>query len=202
MLAQFSIPFEWLSIFVLAMTLAIVIKAYYDLLREFKKQSVNKEAIESEARKRAEEIVSMAQDQALRLMEKAKLETGEKETALARELHKLTEGQVGEYKLSLQNISKDIQEETLREFGKFKETLAAETIKTQESIQKRIEVEYEKMLRELSEARDKRYKDLEVEVVAAVREISKKVFGRAMSAEDHEQLIIQALEEAKKNHVF
>src|SRR3990167_6922763 len=200
--AQFTIPFEWLAIFVLAMTLGIVIKAYYDLLKGYRKVTLDKDVIEAGARKKAEEIVSEAKNEALRVMETAKADVQKEESVMEHELQEVTEGQVGEYKKSVQSISKKIEEDTLREFQMFKDTLSSETSQVQGEIKKRIEAEYEKMTQELSTARDKKYKDLETEAKQTLREISGKVLSKALSMDDHIELITRALEEAKKSHVF
>jgi hypothetical protein len=100
------------------------------------------------------------------------------------------------------NISSDIKESTNKQMGDFKKMLAEITISQEEEAKRKIENVYQAMLVEVEKARDERLQKLGEEIFNILTSVSLRVLGKSLSVSDHEQLILEALEKAKKEGVF
>ena len=86
--------------------------------------------------------------------------------------------------------------------GDFKKMLAEITISQEEEAKRKIENVYQAMLVEVEKARDERLQKLGEEIFNILTSVSLRVLGKSLSVSDHEQLILEALEKAKKEGVF
>lgn len=100
------------------------------------------------------------------------------------------------------NITKDIESNTEAELEDFKETLKKETYESQKIVEQKIEGQYLQTEKELETYRQERIKKVEDEIYNIIQNVAKAVLGKAISLEDHEQLIIDALNKAKEEGVL
>lgn len=146
-------------------------------LLSFKAQ---KEEIISEAQKEYEEIVKRASKKAdeiisssFSLNEKIKQSAEESyEKALQKELGKLNEKNID----ILNNISKDIVS----------------------MLKQKAEEDYSKVKKELEEYKGERLKKIDENIYNLLLDVSKETIGKALTFEDHQELILEALDKAKK----
>lgn len=101
-----------------------------------------------------------------------------------------------------QNISNNIEITTLEEIKKFKNIIEQETISSEKMIAKKVDHEYSLAKKDVEIYKQDRLKIIDEKIYAILEKISKLVIGRALDLSDHEQLIIQSLEEAKKQEIF
>jgi hypothetical protein len=122
---------------------------------------------------------------------------------------------------SLDAIVKQIQNQTQELASEFMKSYKAslEQISTQSlsnvsnitkglegDLQTQIKLFHEKMLpeleKELEEYKQARLKQIEDTVNRVIEEVSQEVLNKSMNVQDHENLVIQSLEKAKKEGVF
>ncbi|MBI2031788.1 MAG: hypothetical protein HYT08_04215 [Candidatus Levybacteria bacterium] len=99
----------------------------------------------------------------------------------------------------LKNTSKSIEEDTVKEVQDFDNVLEQETVASQKIIQEKIEKDYSKVQKEVEQYKNEMLGKVDAQISKLIQDVSKKVIGKSLSLQEHEQLIIDALEEAKKN---
>jgi uncharacterized protein YkuJ len=100
------------------------------------------------------------------------------------------------------NITKDIENNTIQELKDFKEILKKETYASQKIVEQKIEEEYAQTKVEIETYKQDRIKKVEDEIYNILQNVSTLVLGKAISLEDHEQIVIDALNKAKEEKVF
>ena len=102
---------------------------------------------------------------------------------------------------TLQNIYKDIETSTKSDFTKYKEFIQQQTFDAEKIAKERIEEEYKKLENEINLRKEKELKKLNDDIYTILLNISKEVVGKSMNFSDHQDLIIDALERAKKEGI-
>lgn len=100
------------------------------------------------------------------------------------------------------NTTKDIENNTIQELKDFKEILKKETYASQKIVEEKIEEEYTQTEKEIEAYKAERIKKVEDEIYNILQNVSTLVLGKAISMEDHEQLVIDALNKAKEKNVL
>lgn len=122
---------------------------------------------------------------------------------------------------ALQQMAQDMQKEAstsssnyLENHKNFLAQISDKSSTEFQNVVKRFEAELEAQMREfrsttlaniqkeLEEYKNKRIKDADVKVNDAIKIVSQKVFNKAISKEDHKNLILEALDKAQKEGVF
>lgn len=103
---------------------------------------------------------------------------------------------------TLSRVSKDMEEKILEEVDDFGEVLRKETVETQKQVEQKISRKYEDLEKELESYREKQLKKIDERVFELIARVTKLVLGRAISLEEHQSMVLEALEEAKKEGVF
>lgn len=197
-----ALSLEMLGVIVLSVILAVVLVAYDRLLRRVQQIRHEEEKFEEKARRQAEKIVELAKIRAERMVTQATTQGRQLQHELEEMVASAGEAQIGEYKQKLQNISIGIEgklEQGMEEFGKL---LEMETIASQRAVTKRLQGEYQKIESELSEYKQSRMKEIESKLRVGLEKGLKKAMGEAFNEQDSENLIMRAIEEAKKQHVI
>lgn len=99
---------------------------------------------------------------------------------------------------SIQGLLADLQKAADKEIGVMGEKLGEEL----KEWRKKVTQEFEENRKELGMYRKEVMQKAEASAEQAVSVIAKEVLGRALSSEDHEKLILRALEEARKTGLF
>lgn len=103
---------------------------------------------------------------------------------------------------SLEDASSKVESEIISEVGAFKDLLEAETIGTTKAVQEKVAKEYQEIEKELSLYKNRKLKEIDENIYDIITNVTKKVLGESLSIEDHQELIIKALEEAKRDNIF
>ena len=177
-----------------------------DLLENARKKSA--EIIE-EATQKAQEIINQSQslNNDSRKMLDVALETLIKHQTSYFE--KVSQDFLDEYKKELNslrnktveiasNVSKDIEADTLREVDDYEKILQKETLDSQKIVEEKIEEDYARTQKEVSKYKDQMFKKIDEEIYGILESVSKEAIGKSIPFALHEQLIIDALEKAKK----
>lgn len=184
----------------------------------------NNLSILNEARNKAIRIIDEANNKAMDVVQRSNLFINITNDNFNKELKTLAEKEfnnfekatssfIGEYVSVLsdlksrnveifQNISNNIEIATLEEIRKFKNIIEQETISSQKMIGNKVDHEYSLAKKDIEVYRQDKLKLIDEKIYEILERISRIVMGKALDLSDHEQLIIQSLEEAKKGEVF
>ncbi|OGH23306.1 MAG: hypothetical protein A2958_00045 [Candidatus Levybacteria bacterium RIFCSPLOWO2_01_FULL_38_13] len=188
---------------------------------DLKKQINYKESrIIDEAREKAREIIDEALEKAQRVISESQSTNSQAKKMLDDALEALIKHQISyfekasqdflnEYRRELgalkqrsvqiaRNVSEDIGKHTLEEVQDFDSILQKETIAAQKIVEDKIEDQYSGAQKEVEEYKNEMMKKAEEEIYKILENVSKIALGKGLSLQEHEQLIIDALEKAKK----
>lgn len=168
----------------LTATLGMVTYFYIKALKKLNEYKMSEQANIQKAQLEYEEIIKRASKKAdeiilssVSLDEKIKKSVQESyEKALQKELGKLNEKNIN----ILNSVSKDIVS----------------------MLKQRADEDYSKVKQELEEYKKERLKEIDENIYELLLSVSKETIGKTLSLEDHQELIIKALEDAKKEKVL
>jgi len=103
---------------------------------------------------------------------------------------------------SLESASETMKSEILEEVKDFKDTLHKETLASQDLVEQKVKEEYEKIRKEIEDYKNLEIKKVDENMYSIVQEAVKKILNKGIDLDTHEQLVIESLEEAKKEGVF
>lgn len=194
------------------------------------KSAVNDEILQrnarllDEARSKATKIIDNANNQALDIISKATLSANISSENFKQNLTKTSFMQIKEFEKAssdftalyfqvlqdlktknieiFQNISKDIESNTLQEVKNFKESIQKLTTLSQTEIRKKINTDYENLKIEVENYKKEKLQKVDQEIYEIMEKISKLVLGKALSLSEHEDLIEESLKKAKKEGIF
>lgn len=178
----------------------------------------------SETRIKALKIIDDANNQALDIVNKVTLSTdsasenfkseiSHASSAQIKEFEKVTSDFITLYSKILQdlkiknielfqNISKDIEVNTSEEIKNFKETIQKSTSLFQNEVKKKVDADYEISKKEIESYKKAELAKIDSEIYLFLEKVAKIVFGKTISLSEHEDLIEESLEKAKKEGVF
>jgi type II secretory pathway component PulJ len=194
--------FEFIAVIILAVVLAAVLRSYDNLWRELSRIKKEKEDIEERARTHALKILDEAKDKALEIVEDAQLKAEKNKLIVEEKLDEVSSAQIDKYKEVVQNISKVVEGEAVRELDQFKNILEKETLEAQKIIGSKINDQYSKVTEELENYRLRKITELDNKAFEVIKLVVNKIIGKTISTEEHAQLVVKALEEAKHDQVI
>lgn len=100
------------------------------------------------------------------------------------------------------NIYKDIEVTAKTDFAKFKELIQKQTFDAEKITSERMNAEYEKMEGELLALKAKKLDELNEKIYKIIQNVSREIIGHSLNLSDHEELIISALDSAKKEGII
>jgi F0F1-type ATP synthase membrane subunit b/b' len=155
-----------------------------------------------EAQRRAEKVLEEARNKASQIISDAKLNGEQLQKQLAEMIDEADKNHVGEYKQKLQKISEDIENNFQKEASELRQMLETEKASAQKNLASKMEAEYARLHQELENFRNQRLAEIEAGLGEAVEAGLKKAVGGMVNVEGHNELIMMALEEVKKQDVF
>lgn len=178
-----------------------------DLLEHTRKKSSH---VIEEATKKAKELIADSQSLSIdskKVLDEALSDLIKNQVA---SFQKASEDFLKEYKNELEmlrsntvqvarNVSKDIEDDAVREVDNYRQVLQKETIDSQKIVEAKIEEDYAKTQKEVTAYREKMLKEVDEDIYKILETVSKEAIGKSIPLAQHEQLIIDALEKAKKS---
>jgi hypothetical protein len=180
--------------------------------------------LSEEARLKAIRIIDEANNQAMDIISKATLTAATASDSFKDNLSHTSSAQIKEFEKAtsdftalyfqvlqdlktknievFQNLSKDIETNTVDEIKGFKESMQKLTTLSQNEIKKKIDADYEIIKTEIENHRKERMQRVDSEIYGLLEKISKLVLGKALSLSEHEDLIKESVEKAKKEGIF
>ncbi len=96
---------------------------------------------------------------------------------------------------TFKQLSIDLEKEVSKELDDFTNVLHTETIESEKLVQDKLNAEYQDLKEEM-------LRKLENDMNTILAQVSKEVIGKSIDLETQQSLVIDALERAKKEHVF
>jgi F0F1-type ATP synthase membrane subunit b/b' len=186
----------------LSLTLGAALIAYDRLLRELRDLRVERGSFEEGGRLKAARIMEEARDKALQILEGAKFDAGESQEKVEEEMNRITKMQLDNYNNMIQRISKSIEGEALKEVEEFRKKLEAEAGSVQKTVVARVEEDYAQAKKQIEIYKMERMKQIDSQVLVLMQDLGKDILGKTIDFDTHRELIMEALEETKKEHVF
>lgn len=106
------------------------------------------------------------------------------------------------YEKEMQSLLTDLHTQTKTEFDGLRSMLQKETLDTKQAISTQLKEEIEKAKVEVNEYKTHAIEQVEKDIETLVTNIAQQVLGKSISVADHQQLIIQALDAAKKEGII
>jgi len=166
-----------------------------------------------EAKVQAKQIVTEAQTRSGQLISEAASFGNQTKELLGSELNKLQAVELGYYQKALEEtklqaqaslggISKDVRQEVVRQIDAVRIGLTGEIQKAQLETRQMLSASYKKMEDEIEAYKAERLKRVDETIFEILKDVSAKAIGKTLSLEDHEDVVVKALEDAKKEHVL
>lgn len=208
-----------LAIAGMALLLVGVIILYLGLVRKYlglrdaKDKDLDPHTILSKAQKRSQEILEDAHRTATEIVGRAEKFLSAQEGKVAKELEKASESYANYFKDSLRrveddakktldNVPEEIKKIYATEIVNIRTTLEAELSKAREDSRQIVLEAYKKAESEVENYKKQRLNQIDESIIIILQEVARKVLSREINQEEHEKLVMKALQEAKRQHVF
>lgn len=169
---------------VLELILFFTVFNLISLNKSFQKTKLKESAVLEKGREKARDIIENAVDHAAEL---------ENEVEVNREsLSKQLETNI------LKSVALKLEKEIDDQVVGFRKAVTDETLNISQKATARYEEEYTKMVQDLEAEKARRWQKLDEDINEVVGKVALRVVGKAISLRDHEQLVVEALEKAKK----
>jgi hypothetical protein len=182
--------------------LGVALAAYERQERELKAIKKRQEQIEDKARERAFKILEDAKDRSLGILKEARIVAEENKEAIGKRLDEVADKQIKGYEDVLQTISKTVETDTVRELEEFEHALKLETVGAEQAVEKKLETEFANVRAEIEKYKQMKLKVVDEKMIGIIEEVTRAVIGKNLSLIDHAEIVMQALEEAKKKNVL
>jgi cell division septum initiation protein DivIVA len=167
----------------------------------------------SKAKKEAAEIVGGAQannDEIQKLFHQKIDEVASEQAAeFGKVTGELTESWKGQLKKisdddinTIKSVSDTIEKAALAEMEEFKNILAKRTVELEGSVEQKVSDAYGAMLERVRESELKRLAKVDQKIVDVLQDVSRSVLGKTLPLGDHEKLVYESLEKAKKEKIL
>jgi len=102
----------------------------------------------------------------------------------------------------LKNTPKDIQVGVVKQLQILRDTLQKDLATSRKDVSDLIEKEYTKMHNDLESYKQAKVAQLDKSIFKIIQYVSRRVLTKEINAEEHEKLVIKALEEAKRQEMI
>ena len=209
-----------IAILILCLCLGALVISYAKFAHMLNALHKEKSNIEDKMLKKSDGILDEAREKAIKIVANANLFEDSAKTLFDQELKRTTEAQIKTLeKLSydflrafqkeliglkdnniktMGNISKDIESSVVAELKDYREILKKETYGSQKIVETKIEEAYKTAQIEIEDYKAAQFKKVEIQIYDIIQNVSKIVLNKTLSLQEHEQLVIDALEKAKK----
>lgn len=96
----------------------------------------------------------------------------------------------------------EIKEEIMSEIKTFEENLHKETLGSQEMVEQKIKQEYEKLEQELKDYKEQQMRKIDNNLYKVLANATEKIIEEAVDLRDKENIVMNCLEEAKREGMF
>lgn len=172
-----------------------------------------KTQIIEEGRRQAGLIIADAQTKAAKLVGEAGTFSDQTKQILEIELKKTQAAELDYYRKALEEIQKgavatlggipkDVKDVVVKEIDAVRASLSLEIQKAQQETRQMLAASYKKMEEEVEAHKKERLKKIDEKIFEILKIVATRAIGKSLSFEDHEDVVIKALEDAKRENVL
>jgi len=103
---------------------------------------------------------------------------------------------------TLKSMTKDIESDVLADFKEFRDELEKETINSEKVVKEKIDEEYLALEKDLDDYKNQKYQKVDEDIYKILYRVSEMVLNEGIAYDKHKELVMDALETAKKEQVF
>lgn len=188
------------AVIFLTVLLAVFIARYEKQRRALEELKKQRSDIEFQARQKALRLLDEARDKAMKIIIEATSKADKDQINISAQLHEVAQQQQEIYKQMLQNVSKTVEGEAMREITGLTQSLEKETIEVQKSIEEKLQEQYNKTAVELDQYKINKLKEINLRLVDMLSDISRTLIGKSLSTDEHTEVVVKTLAEAKKKY--
>ena len=212
-----------LAIFILSVALVGV--AFYSIhsINKLRSSGSSSDLLDS-ARQKAVKMIDDANNKAIDIINKANLSSDITSDNFNQEIKRIASLQIKEFEKTtsdfmklythvlqdlksknievFQNISKDIEVNTMGEIKNFTQSMEELTVSLQKLVRKKIDTDYTQAKKEIKDYKEEELKKVDRQIYELLEKVSRLVLGKALSLSEHEALIEKSIEKAKKEGMF
>lgn len=170
-----------------------------DLYNNRKKRE---EELIAHADHQTQHLIEKAKEQALEIISAANTTASDNKRSANDRATKMAKEHLEEFEKNLQTISETLKTVTSKEATQFRQALEMETTKGQKLVTDKLAAEYDQVIKQVVDYKKEKLALADAEVNKIVHEVFEKIAGKLIPVSQQQELVMQALEEAKKDHVF
>jgi hypothetical protein len=161
----------------------------------------------------AQEIIRKANYRALQILENSNIFSKGLRKEMKESVDKLSSTLLDTYKQTIEeeknrniktieDVSYQVRQELVKEINDFKEILHKETVDSQEMVEGELKTEYDKVKQELDLYKKAELKKIDAKIYEIVVKTTKECVGKTLDVQSHQEIILQCLEDCKKEGFF
>src|SRR3989344_6798827 len=185
----------------------------FDDYRRGRDKDVDPATLIAQAQIKSQKILEEAHRKAAEMLANAQAFLQKDENNLVTEIEKANKASEKIFQQSLeeiqkhsiqmvQNIPQDIKITLISTLDNFRISLTQEVTKAQQEANNAIKQAYARALEEVESYKEERMKQVDSSILSIVKDVTEKVLSKEISLEEHEKLVLRALEEARKQNIF
>lgn len=195
------------------MLLVGVVITYFWLVKKYLSLQHKKAEFDLQKDEEAREIIKNANIKAQEILGQAQNISTQQQEGLQNKLNEATQTYAKSYEdalaktqsvigTMLQNISNDIKKGVTGEIDVFRQSLQQEVVKSKDEMRKVVIEAFKKADSEVESYKKARLQQVDKEILVMVKRVAERVLAKEISVDEHEKLVLKALEEAKKQGIF
>lgn len=178
------VDYQLISVLTLGVAMVGTLSLYLKTRFDKRKIVAREEEIVGGAKRKAERIINEAQERALKVLGEARLGAENRNKKLETRLDRIEEKEIKNFRKTLDQVATSVEGEATAVVGQ------------------KIDEEVAKARVEIEKYKAQKLKQVDENIDEIIKETVRKVLGKGITALEHKDLVLQALREAKENHVF
>lgn len=202
--------FSLLTIALVVLYIKLLLK--YQSVKEIAEKKADTVNLE-ETQKKVMTMIEQARIKAGEIVTQAEIFTTNEKNNLQGEISKSIQIYIDKYQQTLKfaeteavrmisGIPDQLKSEIFSRIEKFTSVVETELINAQKSIQIAVKESYQKAEKEVDNYKIERLKQVDESIMKMVEDISRRVLAKEITSEEHEKLVLKALEKAKEENIF
>ena len=194
-----------------------IIKRYLALVQEQTQAKLDKmkesQQIIEQAHTEANKLIDQGSRKAQEIIGQAQMFQTNQSNAIAQALQKASQDYLTEYqkllKMSgeevnkmIQNVSPDIKSQLAHEMDSLRDVFSKQLTESQKELKEQVLGLYKTAEEEVRNYKVERMAQVEKTILEIIEEVTMNVVGKQITSDEHEKLVMKALEEAKRQKVF
>lgn len=185
----------------------------YLALKQGGDEQIDPKVLLAQAQAKSQKILEDAYSESKKIMAKSQEFLVREEGEIAKELGKTTQTYLNVYSKTLDDINtnstkvvqalpNEIKTFVVTAIDDFRLSLSQEVAKVANQTSQALKEGYIKAQQEVEAYKKERLRQIDEQALKLIQEVTRKVLGKEISLEEHEKLVLKALEEAKRQGIL